>query len=63
MKANRHYATSNQLAFQGGAYGHCHRASPEMTRAKQEGRRLLGQKKKEVTWLLGRRRRRRWLLG
>jgi hypothetical protein len=30
MKANRHYATSNQLAFQGGAYGHCHRASPEL---------------------------------
>jgi hypothetical protein len=30
MKANRHYTTSNQLAFRGGVYCHCNWASPKM---------------------------------
>jgi hypothetical protein len=36
-KANRHYTTSNQLAFQGGAHCHCHRAIPEMIIGFQTG--------------------------
>jgi hypothetical protein len=30
IKANRHYTTSNQLAFQGGAFCHCNWANPKM---------------------------------